>query len=90
MITKKVELFLEQDSSYFAADTVQGLIDYALKTLYGHLGSAILTYELESLDDRSALLKAEDRDMVKIGAALALIGQYAVTRCKVRLVDVPE
>mmetsp|Transcript_18648 Transcript_18648/g.33716 ORF Transcript_18648/g.33716 Transcript_18648/m.33716 type:complete len:102 (+) Transcript_18648:1029-1334(+) len=87
MIRKKVELTLEQDTSYFAADTLQGLVEYALKTLYGHLGSAIIHYELEITDARRGIIEAEAGDMVKIGAALALIGQYAVSRCKVRLTD---
>jgi hypothetical protein len=88
MIRKRVELSLEQDSSYFGGDTLQGLLDHALNTLYGQLGASLVTYELEDLGPRSAVVAAEGRDMVKIGAALALVGQYAVSRCKVKLSEV--
>ncbi|XP_007908840.1 ribonuclease P protein subunit p14 isoform X2 [Callorhinchus milii] len=85
----KVRLEFDETSVQLNAVQFKHLIVAALRDLHGEIGAAlpvdVLTFEEEIL---SAILRVQNRGLVKLWSALTLLGCYQGQKCAFRVLQV--
>ena len=71
---------------------LENIVEFALRSFYGVIGSALIDYEILKISPElcQLTLKSEKKNIQKISSALCLINSYGVTRVKIISMKLPN
>lgn len=82
----KLEVMIkcEKDPGWSGSEFISAILVYAMRSLWGQLGSSQLQYEVTSIleDSNYAQIEVHPQDKQKVWAALSLLGSFQNIRCR--------